>query len=370
MKKILLASGSGILILFLLLIAIYFGFLQETALVANEYTLETKDFNINFQTSKNYWEKSGCQPTGCDKISACSVRSQVVNYVMDCPIEQCYATSYNNCDSSGFQSNCAFGAQCGDTAYSQKYCDKHCSFSEEDVGVSGGVKYTELNNCAWQVQISDEQGNLIKKFDNTEKYGEEWDKTGYYRELIQYSNNQTTLKYMSDEFGSNWQGTKNQCLAVKFRVEDSKYRYDVCIGNDGTDKDKAVCEKAITKTCKLSCGSYTELDIDSCECKNVPPPNCVEGTSQDCMVQGQIGTQTCVNNQWSTCGLLPPTCDDGDKKECVINEKPGEKVCNNNKWSECKATEIMPYWIGIVIGLFVVFFFAMFGFILITKRKR
>lgn len=290
-------NKSGIIvilgILLVTILGVYFGIFRSTSLVGigTTYVLETEELEIKFQTSSKHSIITGCEPTGCAGKSFCSVRGEVVDEILGCPIEQCYGAGWQGCDSTGYSSNCEYGANCGEGVWGTR-CSQHCYWGEADVGRNGGVIYDDLNNCAWVVEINDKQGNLIKKWDAKTKYGEEWSKSLFIREEINFNYAGTRLKFVE----SLYSGQLDSCVAIKFRAEDDKFIYDVCLGDDG-DFDP-VCEQALTKTCKLSCPSDKVLDPETCECK-IPEPDCV--VDSDCS-EGLV----CENNECILENVPPP----------------------------------------------------------------
>ena len=289
------------LIVFFLIIFIsgFFFFQRSTTLIGltRPYTLQAEDVDITFQIHDKYTEKTGCEPTGCTGKSWCVVNSEIIDTQLGCPIEQCYGDGYDDCSHKAYRDKCSYGGVCTspDTCYFQAgrwqgtCCTKKCTWKVDyDIGKSGGANFDDVDNCAWIVTVKDKQGKVLKKYDQVEKYGEEWvelNKPLYTRETMNDVVKGTNLYYLSDDYGAVGSGSKT-CRAVNFIVEDDRFRYNFCMGNDG--RDEPVCKDVLTKTCKQTCYQGTRLDIDKCECVEYTEPEPVIEEEQEEEVEEEI----------------------------------------------------------------------------------
>lgn len=286
MKKNIIIIGFALIVLVILSI-LFFN--RQTALVGigSTYTVETEDFTIDFYTRDDYWEKIGCEQGA--QIDLCNVKQEIVDYELECPV-------YRTTSEGGYGYTCPDGRKPSGGGYRyldtcegtnqctyDEFCSKWCSWQGfTDWGLSGGAKYDDLDNCAWWVQVKDKQGNLVQEFSAKEKYGEAWEKDNFYNEQIKYSAGGMILSYVSDEYGPVQRrsdgSTIKDCIAIKFTVEDGRYKNEVCLGNDGLDEPG--CDQVLKKTCKLTCNAGEILDQDSCTCEQ-PQLECTENLDCD-----------------------------------------------------------------------------------------
>ncbi len=321
-------------------------FVRQTALIGmgTDFVLETEDLKITFNAFDKYWKKTGCKPTGCSGKSACRVWGEVIDYEFDCTIEQCYGEGWRDCDSIASRSNCMYGENCDERTSTSRgdYCESHCSWIDGyDLGTYGGAIYDSYDNCAWYILVKDKEGNLIKELSAQDKYGEDWEKDKYYREAIDFKYEGTSIKTISDHYGivqrrADGSSIKS-CISVKFQVEDDRYRYNVCLGNDGLDEPD--CIEPVTLLCKLGCPEDKELDYDSCTCVE-PQPECI--SDSDCS-EGFF----CVND------------------ECTLEEEPPEE-----EPPEQEPEEPFEFKLTNTIIIIILFILMLITFSILFNRNR
>lgn len=305
-------KGLILLIMFIMLVLVLKnGFQPMTQAwvgIGTEYEIQTEDYNVFLKSSDKYWQKTGCEPVGCPGKNACSVTSNIIDYKLDCPIEECTCAGYYYCDGS-YVSDCQYGAHCGASQCNFRSgfwygdcCERrgNCVWvNDYDCGGSGGPEYDNYDNCAWAARIEDKQGNIIATFDAHEKYGVDWEKDEFYRDGISHSIGLFSLRQVSDSFGAVQQRGDGShiysCKSVVFEVKDSKKIYDVCLGNDGLDSvhcEDIGFENVVEETCQFdtyTCSDGTVLsrelpDCDFPECPPVQPePDPTEDTNALCM---------------------------------------------------------------------------------------
>lgn len=373
-KKVLIIFFTFFIFILLTSIVIFlYGLISQTQLVGEgqEYVLETEDLSITMSMFDKYWQKTGCENTdsGSWTIDACNVQTEQVGEELGCPIYNWYTdNSYFNCPDKNIYirrgvyrnptNECAYGQRCNP---SDEFCSEHCDWEPKVFKTKGSVILDSYDNCAWYVIVKDKEGNLIKEFSQIGTYGDEWPKTNiYYRGGIDFSYKGTNIKKASDVYGivqRRVDGSSiKSCLGVNFVAEDDRFRYNVCLGNDGLYE--SYCKEVLVKECKLSCPIDKELDLDSCACIE-PVPDCyVDG---DCGEGFVCSSGLCILEDEP---LIEPECtEDSDCQESFVCEN---EVCVE----EDEPPIVKKNWWKIVGTVVMVFVFILSILLLVLRRKK
>lgn len=269
-KKVAGAIGALLGILLILLLVWFMQRTEQTQLIGlgGGYTIPLRDYDVFINFYDKYWDIAGCKAADCGNQNACNVWSESIGTKLGCPIVQCFTSGWFNCPDN-YRNVCPAGNNCDSNDHT---CGIRCDWEDRHVAsTGGGVNYQNYDNCAWYAQIKDKQGNLLKEYSAKTKYGQDWEKDQYYRELINDRIGNVSIKYLSDNYGVVQRRADGSaifsCISVKFQVEDIGYkRHNICLGNDGLDEPD--CTTVDTETCVLQCPNNVQwqLDYDNCRC--------------------------------------------------------------------------------------------------------
>ena len=241
----------------LILFAFILPMLQTSLLpIPIKYDLITENHIVSIHTESEYYIKNGCRSgADCGNKNACDVKATVVGYDESCPLSTCELTGWQCGNYYPAVSKCSSGNEC---SQSDDYCGRKCDWGTKiSGGTVGGTKYSEVDGCAWYVEVKSLDGTVIKEY-SAKTANEVWGKSEkYYREEINDKVDGLQVTFVSMEQGL-------ECEQQKWEIRDGNYKYDVCIGNDAGEKFD--CERILTKTCTLQCG-YNEIINNKCECE-------------------------------------------------------------------------------------------------------